>query len=426
MHEMLDSFPDVSTNVITAAAVGSIVCGLLLVAALSCTCKLYQLHVRDRFPPSHMSPLREIEEELLRREAPPSYTATMASPHFDEAQRAFIEGIQAAVIARNESRSSSRQNSARRQRGTFVRMLSRDCNVTADSQIQIQQDENTAESQTEMLPPSPAEMENDFDSTTQQEENNRVENGPPPLRRISGDRDTPTVSPSPVEVFPESDGIQQESASSSVSDTDSETNHDALDLAERNHQILRAAANIRRMRLAGGLQNVMQAQDHRAARARSRTGSQADITNPTTAESEPTGDSAPTSDGETEMVAAVGSPFHLNENTNNTSDRTETESLSLPPQPTQVVPDMPESSQDLPRHQRDEPELESDSENLPLVEDVEAQLDTRSPDAAAACDNKELENPNEDERLSQASSILSLVSAGSVAMEGEDVAMVEP
>ncbi|XP_033626382.1 low-density lipoprotein receptor-related protein 12-like [Asterias rubens] len=409
----------VSTKVVTAAAVGSIVCGLLLVAALSCTCKLYQLHVRDRFPPSHMSPLREIEEELLRREAPPSYTATMASPHFDEAQRAFIEGIQAAVIARNETRGpTTRQSGSRRQRGTFVRMLSRDRTSRSGSQVEILPDENTTESQTEMPPPSPAEMDNEVDTMMTEEEGMRVGDGPPPLRRISGERSTPTVSPSTVEASAETAG-QQESTSSSVSDTDSETNQEAL------HLMVRAAANIRRMRLAGGLQNVMQAQDHRAARARSRTGSLADIENP--ADIAPSGDSAPTSDGEVEMVAEVGSSSHLNENTNNASERTDTENHSLPTESTQEAFKMSESSENpAPRLQKEPDELASDSESLPQDGEVEV-LTSQSPEEAASCDDGEVgRDSNTEERLSQASSILSLASVGSTAAEEEDVPMVEP
>jgi hypothetical protein len=38
----------VPTRVITAAVIGSLICGLLLVIALGCTCKLYSLRMFER------------------------------------------------------------------------------------------------------------------------------------------------------------------------------------------------------------------------------------------------------------------------------------------------------------------------------------------------------------------------------------------
>ncbi|KAF3833403.1 hypothetical protein F7725_024607 [Dissostichus mawsoni] len=58
----------VPTRVITAAVIGSLICGLLLVIALGCTCKLYSLRMFER----------RVEAELLRREAPPSYGQLIA------------------------------------------------------------------------------------------------------------------------------------------------------------------------------------------------------------------------------------------------------------------------------------------------------------------------------------------------------------
>ncbi|XP_038077007.1 low-density lipoprotein receptor-related protein 12-like isoform X2 [Patiria miniata] len=403
-----------STNVVTAAAVGSIVCGLLLVAALSCTCKLYQLHVRERLPPSHMSPLREIEEELLRREAPPSYTATMASPHFDEAQRAFIEGIQAAVIARNESRGPSRSSgSGRRQRSTFVRMLSRDrprSGSGSGDQQQIEQEDSTTPSQSETLPPSP-----DGEPTTPPEEITVGDNTPPPLRRISGELSCPTVSPSPAEAIPQSSGAQErESASSSVSDTDSETNQDALHLATRDQQILRAAANIRRMRLAGGLQNVLQAQDHRAARARSRTGSLVDTAS---TNSEPENDpGTPTSERGPELVAEAGSP---NENTNNRTDTTDegltTEEGLTSETPQDTTDESPESSA-----------AQAKDRSTPTSDRAQSPSGDATPDDKIDTEEEEaVDKDSNEERLSQASSILSLQSCSSE-HTADDVPLLNP
>ncbi|XP_061905266.1 low-density lipoprotein receptor-related protein 12-like [Entelurus aequoreus] len=66
----------VPTRVITAAVIGSLVCGLLLVIALGCTCKLYSLRMFERR--SFETQLSRVEAELLRREAPPSYGQLIA------------------------------------------------------------------------------------------------------------------------------------------------------------------------------------------------------------------------------------------------------------------------------------------------------------------------------------------------------------
>ena len=45
----------VPTRVITAAVIGSLICGLLLVIALGCTCKLYSLRMFERRSVSRQS-----------------------------------------------------------------------------------------------------------------------------------------------------------------------------------------------------------------------------------------------------------------------------------------------------------------------------------------------------------------------------------
>ena len=47
----------VPTRVITAAVIGSLICGLLLVIALGCTCKLYSLAMLQALPQSLQSEL---------------------------------------------------------------------------------------------------------------------------------------------------------------------------------------------------------------------------------------------------------------------------------------------------------------------------------------------------------------------------------
>ncbi|KAM6909445.1 low-density lipoprotein receptor-related protein 10, partial [Xenentodon cancila] len=62
-------------KVITAATVGSLVCGLLLVIAMGCTCKLYSLRTREY---SMFAPISRQEAQLIQQQAPPSYGQLIA------------------------------------------------------------------------------------------------------------------------------------------------------------------------------------------------------------------------------------------------------------------------------------------------------------------------------------------------------------
>ncbi|XP_017288694.1 low-density lipoprotein receptor-related protein 10 isoform X2 [Kryptolebias marmoratus] len=62
-------------KVITAATVGSLICGLLLVIAMGCTCKLYSLRTREY---SMFAPISRQEAELIQQQAPPSYGQLIA------------------------------------------------------------------------------------------------------------------------------------------------------------------------------------------------------------------------------------------------------------------------------------------------------------------------------------------------------------
>ncbi|KPP67368.1 low-density lipoprotein receptor-related protein 10-like [Scleropages formosus] len=62
-------------KVITAATVGSLVCGLLLVIAMGCTCKLYSLRTREY---SMFAPISRQEAEIIQQQAPPSYGQLIA------------------------------------------------------------------------------------------------------------------------------------------------------------------------------------------------------------------------------------------------------------------------------------------------------------------------------------------------------------
>ncbi|XP_077362291.1 low-density lipoprotein receptor-related protein 12 [Festucalex cinctus] len=94
----------VPTRVITAAVIGSLVCGLLLVIALGCTCKLYSLRMFERR--SFETHLSRVEAELLRREAPPSYGQLIAQglippvedfPVCSGSQASVLENLRLAV-----------------------------------------------------------------------------------------------------------------------------------------------------------------------------------------------------------------------------------------------------------------------------------------------------------------------------------------
>uniref|UniRef100_A0A3Q2TMJ2 Low density lipoprotein receptor-related protein 10 n=1 Tax=Fundulus heteroclitus TaxID=8078 RepID=A0A3Q2TMJ2_FUNHE len=62
-------------KVITAATVGSLICGLLLVIAMGCTCKLYSLRTREY---SMFAPINRLEAEMIQQQAPPSYGQLIA------------------------------------------------------------------------------------------------------------------------------------------------------------------------------------------------------------------------------------------------------------------------------------------------------------------------------------------------------------
>ncbi|XP_048373458.1 low-density lipoprotein receptor-related protein 10 isoform X2 [Sphaerodactylus townsendi] len=62
-------------KVVTAAVIGSLVCGLLLVIALGCTCRLYALRSHDF---GAVAPMSRMEAQMVRRQAPPSYGQLIA------------------------------------------------------------------------------------------------------------------------------------------------------------------------------------------------------------------------------------------------------------------------------------------------------------------------------------------------------------
>nr|XP_055055534.1 low-density lipoprotein receptor-related protein 10 [Misgurnus anguillicaudatus]XP_055055543.1 low-density lipoprotein receptor-related protein 10 [Misgurnus anguillicaudatus]XP_055055551.1 low-density lipoprotein receptor-related protein 10 [Misgurnus anguillicaudatus]XP_055055560.1 low-density lipoprotein receptor-related protein 10 [Misgurnus anguillicaudatus] len=110
-------------KVITAATVGSLVCGLLLVIAMGCTCKLYSLRNREY---SMFAPITRQEAELIQQQAPPSYGQLIAqgiippvedfpTENPNEAASLSLRGI--LQLLRQDNSSSPR----RRRRPRFVR-----------------------------------------------------------------------------------------------------------------------------------------------------------------------------------------------------------------------------------------------------------------------------------------------------------------
>lgn len=75
-----DEMNCVKNSVITAAIMGSLICGLLLVIAVGCTCRLYALRIQDRRTSRCISTLSRIEREMMQREPPPPYTMAINDP----------------------------------------------------------------------------------------------------------------------------------------------------------------------------------------------------------------------------------------------------------------------------------------------------------------------------------------------------------
>ncbi|XP_067117570.1 low-density lipoprotein receptor-related protein 10 isoform X1 [Osmerus mordax] len=110
-------------KVITAATVGSLVCGLLLVIAMGCTCKLYSLRTREY---SMFAPISRQEAELIQQQAPPSYGQLIAqgiippvedfpTENPNESSSLSLRGI--LQLLRQDAGSSPR----RRRRPRFIR-----------------------------------------------------------------------------------------------------------------------------------------------------------------------------------------------------------------------------------------------------------------------------------------------------------------
>ncbi|XP_060605544.1 low-density lipoprotein receptor-related protein 12-like, partial [Ruditapes philippinarum] len=109
-----EQFCSGTTKRVTIAAIcGSMICALLLVILLGCSCKLYSLRTMDHHHryPRHETPMSRLYAEFLRRRAPPPYhEAMLTSRNFDEVQQEYLERM------RNSRRSHRGRGNRRRSR----------------------------------------------------------------------------------------------------------------------------------------------------------------------------------------------------------------------------------------------------------------------------------------------------------------------
>ncbi|XP_028969680.2 low-density lipoprotein receptor-related protein 3 isoform X2 [Esox lucius] len=118
-----DCLAAVPRKVITAALIGSLVCGLLLVIALGCAFKLYSLRTREYR--AFETQMTRLEAEFVQREAPPSYGQLIAQglippvedfPVYNPTQASVLQNIRTAM-RRQIRRHSSRRATSRRRLG---------------------------------------------------------------------------------------------------------------------------------------------------------------------------------------------------------------------------------------------------------------------------------------------------------------------
>lgn len=106
------TIPGTTKRVILAAICGSMICALLLVILLGCSCKLYAIrHVDHALYPRYETPMSRLYAELLRRRAPPPYhEAMLTSRNFDEVQQEYLERLQNATRRHRSHRRRSTRN----------------------------------------------------------------------------------------------------------------------------------------------------------------------------------------------------------------------------------------------------------------------------------------------------------------------------
>uniref|UniRef100_A0A4X1TRU4 Low-density lipoprotein receptor-related protein 3 n=1 Tax=Sus scrofa TaxID=9823 RepID=A0A4X1TRU4_PIG len=116
----------VPRKVITAALIGSLVCGLLLVIALGCAFKLYSLRTQEYR--AFETQMTRLEAEFVRREAPPSYGQLIA--------QGLIPPVEDFPVY------SASQNTPRKNMGTPVRTMTMPTPHTMGSEMKLKTSRN--------------------------------------------------------------------------------------------------------------------------------------------------------------------------------------------------------------------------------------------------------------------------------------------
>ncbi|XP_076358325.1 low-density lipoprotein receptor-related protein 12-like [Tachypleus tridentatus] len=103
----------IKNSVITAAIIGSLICGLLLVVAVSCTCKLFALRYMEHHPDySRQTPLSRLEQEIMYREPPPSYAIAVGQDR-PELSNLNLRGLHSQRIRRIRRLARTRRQAPR-------------------------------------------------------------------------------------------------------------------------------------------------------------------------------------------------------------------------------------------------------------------------------------------------------------------------
>ncbi|XP_067854307.1 low-density lipoprotein receptor-related protein 3 [Heptranchias perlo] len=122
----------VPRKVITAALIGSLICGLLLVIALGCAFKLYSLRTREYR--AFETPMTRLEADFVQREAPPSYGQLIAQglippvddfPVYNPSQASVLQNIRTAMRRQIRRHSTRRMSSHGRLSRIWSRLFRR-------------------------------------------------------------------------------------------------------------------------------------------------------------------------------------------------------------------------------------------------------------------------------------------------------------
>ncbi|XP_054711541.1 low-density lipoprotein receptor-related protein 6-like [Uloborus diversus] len=97
-------------SVLTAAVMGSLICALLLVIAISCTCRLHALRILESRLMSRETPLSRLTREFYFREPPPSYAVAVAG---QQRRNLCVENVHYGTPVRPNRRRSRRSRSSR-------------------------------------------------------------------------------------------------------------------------------------------------------------------------------------------------------------------------------------------------------------------------------------------------------------------------